>query len=180
MESLHNSRSAIPTSRSLKEEVGELYSAHAHNLFLYARTFTADLQTARDAVQETFLRYVVHRSDGNEVLHSKAWLYKVARNFLLDRGKEYYSRNRGSLEEVSNWSDQRQNPEKILQEKENYQQIIKDLSDRELECVRLRGQGFDYREIAELMEIRMGTVGALLARAARKIKNRSKTGGGRD
>jgi DNA-binding CsgD family transcriptional regulator len=44
------------------------------------------------------------------------------------------------------------------------------LSPRELECFRLRAEGLRYQEIAEVMVLRAGTVGALLARVQRKIR----------
>lgn len=157
----------------LKEEVFELYSTLSRQLLSYARTFGSESEGAQDAVQEAFLRYFIYRSTGAEVLNKKAWLYKVLRNFLLDRGKESYSRNKVDLEEIAHWPDQGQNPEKSLQDKEKYHRLLQALSPRELECLRLKAEGFDYQEMADLMNIRIGTVGALLARALQKIQKRN-------
>jgi DNA-directed RNA polymerase specialized sigma24 family protein len=50
------------------------------------------------------------------------------------------------------------------------QRIAESLSERELECLRLRTEGLSYGEIGVAMQVRTGTVGALLARAHEKIR----------
>jgi DNA-directed RNA polymerase specialized sigma24 family protein len=44
------------------------------------------------------------------------------------------------------------------------------LSPREIECIRLRTEDLSYEEIAGVLGLRPGTVGALLARAHGKIR----------
>jgi predicted DNA-binding protein (UPF0251 family) len=44
------------------------------------------------------------------------------------------------------------------------------LSPREMECVRLRTEDLRYEEIARVLGLQTGTVGALLARAHGKIR----------
>lgn len=155
---------------SLQEEIGELYSTLAGSLLHYAKTFRVETATAQDAVQETFLRYFIHRSGGKHLCNEKAWLFKVLRNLLLDYGRGAYAHGKVGLEKIAHSMDPRQNPEANLVNREKYQKILGELSDRELECIRLREEGFDYQEIADLMGIRKGTVGVLLARAIQKIQ----------
>jgi len=50
----------------------------------------------------------------------------------------------------------------------------------ELECLRLRTEGLSYEEVGFAMEVRTGTVGALLARAPQKIRKRAESRGGPD
>jgi RNA polymerase sigma-70 factor (ECF subfamily) len=49
-------------------------------------------------------------------------------------------------------------------------ELSKLLAPRELDCVRLRVEGLNYDEIAEVLNMRQGTVGATLARAHKKIR----------
>ena len=51
------------------------------------------------------------------------------------------------------------------------------LSAREIQCVRLRTEDLSYEEIAGVLGLQAGTVGAMLARAHGKIR---KAVGGRD
>jgi DNA-directed RNA polymerase specialized sigma24 family protein len=55
--------------------------------------------------------------------------------------------------------------------------LYPDLSPREIECVRLRAEGLRYEEIAGVLGLQSGTVGALLARAHKKIRQAAKDPG---
>lgn len=153
-------------------EVEELYHQYAQALLQYARTFTSDGEAGKDAVQEAFLRFSLFRLQGKSIHNPKAWLYKVLRNYMLDWKKSFAVRNRVEMEEATLRIDPSQNLENNFQAKEDYQWILTNLSERELECLRLKTAGFDYREMAELMEISPGTVGSLLNRAITKISKR--------
>jgi DNA-binding CsgD family transcriptional regulator len=54
------------------------------------------------------------------------------------------------------------------------------LTARELECLRLRAEGFGYGDVADILGIRPGTVGALLARAHAKARKALTRSAGRD
>jgi DNA-binding CsgD family transcriptional regulator len=62
-------------------------------------------------------------------------------------------------------------PEQLAQRSELACQVFASLTGRETACLRLRSEGRGYAEIAALMRIRPGTVGALLARGRSKIRN---------
>jgi DNA-directed RNA polymerase specialized sigma24 family protein len=55
--------------------------------------------------------------------------------------------------------------------------LCSNLSPGESECVRLRAEGLRYEEIAGVLSMRTGTVGALLARAHKKIRQAVKDSG---
>lgn len=74
--------------------------------------------------------------------------------------------DRGRSRDVADW---RQHPESAVQQSE-IDRELRLLAPRELECVRLRIEGMRYDEIAAALDIRPGTVGALLARAVTKLR----------
>jgi len=139
-------------------------------LFRFAEVLVRDREVAQDALQEVFLRYFVARSTGQEIQNGKAWLYRVVRNYLLDRMKESAFRNRVSLEEAEVIPDGSGDPEQQYLRALTRKQILRVLAPRELECLQLRAEGFDYQEIAKILGVRCGTVGATLARALSKIR----------
>ena len=47
---------------------------------------------------------------------------------------------------------------------------------RELDCLRLRVEGFSYQEIAQVLGVRPGTVGALLPRVYSKLRDAAAEG----
>lgn len=155
---------------ALQEEVRSLYATWARNLLLYAKTFLSDEGAAQDAVQEAFLRYFLYRSEGGGVLNPKAWLFKVLRNFMLDCSKDAFRKNRVDLKEALLQPDLREDPHRSMENKEIYHNIVTQLTFRELDCIRLRIEGFNYEEIADMINIAKGTVGAILTRAIQKIQ----------
>jgi len=154
----------------LNRKTLQLYQDNAEGLLRYATMLTKDQSAAQDAVQETFLRYFVFCSQNRTIDNERAWLFRVLKNFVLDRMKASSEKNRVSLEDVLEHPDLNQNPESDLQKDQAWKRMAAILSPRELECLRLRAEGFDYGEIASIMEVQTGTIGATLARAVKKIR----------
>jgi RNA polymerase sigma-70 factor, ECF subfamily len=155
----------------IEQEVLAAYDQFAAQLFRYARALGKDTELAQDAVQESFLRYFLALLEGEIIYHNKAWIFRVARNYLLDRLKEYAHRNCVSLDakEMARLPDPRQTREDRTWE-EQLDQALGSLSPRELECLRLRAEGLKNKEIAEVLNLRLGTIGTLLARGLNKIR----------
>jgi len=168
----------MAASLNLECEVADLYTREAAGLTRYATTLAQDRDAARDAVQEAFFRYFLCRSSGQVISSSKAWLFRVIRNYILDQ-KRAASRKTEDLELVRNlaspgpaaaaagWADLLDGLPRI------------GLSPREIECLRLRMEDLRYGEIAGVMGLETGTVGALLARAHGKIRKAVNADGGR-
>jgi RNA polymerase sigma factor (sigma-70 family) len=70
-----------------------------------------------------------------------------------------------------------QNPEALIEQSQTAREIAESLSERELECLQLRTEGLSYEEIGEAMDVRIGTVGAMLSRAHEKIRRHAGEGG---
>jgi len=160
---------SIAVPPPVEAEVIDLYHQNAPGLFRFAESLVRDREMAQDALQEVFLRFFIARSSGQDIQNGKSWLYRVLRNYLLDRVKEAGFKNRASLEEaetILDTSDPEQEYLRVFMRK----QILEVLAPRELECLQLRAEGFDYQEIARILGVRSGTVGATLARALSKIR----------
>ncbi len=153
----------------LKREITQIYEDCSAGLYRYGYTLTRNEDLARDALQEAFLRLFITRQDGAEIRQPKAWLYRVLRNHLLDGLRSHASREVG-IDELRESPDGRQDPEASYRHAEVTRRLWGALSPRELECLRLRSEGLSYDEIAGVLGIRQGTVGALLARAHRKVR----------
>lgn len=154
----------------LEGEVVRLYESVFGGLFRYAMTIAGDKDVAQDGVQECFLRYVIARREGKPILNDRAWLYRVLRNRLLDIRKSSAAGNRVRIEEAAKYPDSRHGPEDQFRSVELSQSLRALLTARELECLQLRMDGLRYREIAEVLRIRPGTVAAILARALKKAQ----------
>jgi RNA polymerase sigma-70 factor (ECF subfamily) len=157
-------------SPELEREVSEIYREHAGGLLRYARTVARDADEARDAVQECFLRYCLERYFGRPIDTPRAWLFQVLRNHLLTKWNSAAETREVASAELDTMGDERSNPENLANREQQARAIRRRLTDRELECLRLRAEGLSYAEIGQLLDIRSGTVGALLARATDKLK----------
>jgi RNA polymerase sigma-70 factor (ECF subfamily) len=160
----------------LELEVAALYLEHAAKLLRYAETLSRNRDLSRDAVQEVFLRYFAERRYGNRVENPRAWLYRVLHNHLLDRLDRAAMKREVSVEAADAVPDRCVDVEMRLEQTQTAQEIASRLSPRELDCLRLRVEGFSYSEIAELLGVRPGTVGALLPRVYSKLRNAAAEG----
>ncbi len=147
-----------------------LYTLHAPGLLRYAYSMINDTGGAQDALQEIFLRYFVARSEGQQFVDPKAWLYRVLRNHLLDTLKSSSAKNEIAMDKIDDPSDGWNDPERHYHRTEMARDLARVLAPRELECVRLRAEGLSYDEIAQVLDLRQGTVGATLARAHKKVR----------
>jgi RNA polymerase sigma-70 factor (ECF subfamily) len=158
------------TVGGIEREVTDVYRDNAAALFRYVLSIVRDRAIAEEAVQETFFRYYLARVRGDINPVGRLWLFRVARNYVLDRVKECAFRNMVSLEQAGDLPELRQNPEADYQRSELEYRALRLLAPRELECLQLRMQGFRYREIALLLGVNCGTVGTMLNRGLRKIR----------
>ena len=156
--------------REIQAEVVELYQRHSACLLKYAMCVVPNQEEASDAVQEAYLRYFIQRRYGRQIDNPWAWLCQVLRNYLLDRLRAMPQKRELPSNSLEGIADQNQSPEKLLQCQEVAAEIAAALTGRELHCLRLHAGGSCYEEIADAMDVRLGTVGALLSRVHRKLR----------
>lgn len=160
-------------AQSAREETIRTYQLHAGVLLAYAHRLTRDDALAQDALQETYLRFFLALVQGEHIESARAWLHRVAHNYVCDFLKTAAMRTAVPLEDAGEdrLRDERGMPgaDRAADWIEAAQRF---LAPREWQCVQLRAEGFDYTEIATELAIRPGTVGSLLHRAAKKLRIR--------
>jgi RNA polymerase sigma-70 factor (ECF subfamily) len=88
--------------------VRELYSEHAGALLRYAMRLTGDRARAEDVVQETLLRAWQHPHAFDDSERSpRAWLFRVARNMIIDERRSVRFRSEVSSPDGSDEFEQR-------------------------------------------------------------------------
>ena len=149
-----------------------MYQDYAPRLIRYAVALCRSADLAGDAVQEAFYRYVAERNRGAEIADPRAWLYRTLRDELFrrraavarDDAREVTPRHMASISDPADDLDAR------VERREIARELAALLSTREREALGLRGEGFSYLQIAAIMGLKIGTVGALLTRAHQKIR----------
>jgi RNA polymerase sigma factor (sigma-70 family) len=159
-----------PVKAGIEQEIADLYAKEAGGILRYAGALAHNQDTAHDAVQEAFLRFFLCRSAGQEIRFPKGWLFRVAHNYVLDQMKAG-SRNEVGVDSLLNMPCPTHHPDTGGRVSDLLHGLIQiGLSPREMECVRLRAEDLRYEEIAVVLGLQAGTVGALLARAHGKIR----------
>jgi RNA polymerase sigma factor (sigma-70 family) len=159
-----------PLTAGIEQEIVDLYEREAVGILRYAGAVADNRETAHDALQEAFFRYFLCRSAGQQIRSPKGWLFRVARNYVLDQ-KKAGSRNEVGMDSLLNVPCPAHHPETDGRVSDLLQALLQiGLSPREIECVRLRTEELRYEEIAGVLGLQAGTVGALLARAHGKIR----------
>ena len=161
----------------IEREIAELYEREAGGILRYARALAMDQATADDALQEAFFRFFLCRSAGQQIRSPKGWLFRVAHNYVVDQ-KKAGSRNQTGVESLTDVPCPAHPPESDAYVSDLLQALPQiGLSAREIECVRLRTEGLRYEEIAGVLGLQAGTVGAFLARAHDKLRKAVNGGG---
>lgn len=150
---------------AIERELVETYHRRAPGLLRYALFLAGRAPAAEDLLQDCFLRYFQALAAGEQIRNRTAWLYRVMRNCFLAHHRGAAHRQEVPIEPGADQEQHSFNPESAYQRQELARQMLGRLAPRELECVRLRAEGLSYAEIAEVLSIRPGTVGALLSRA---------------
>jgi len=158
-----------PDREQVEREMIALYDEFATSLYRFALSVTGNSGVSQEAVQECFLHIFSFRMSGGNLADPKAWLFRSMRDFLNRTGRREH-RTVG-IEPLRSKADAGHDPEEQYAQAELSGKLTRLLSPRELECMQLRAEGFQYEEIAEIMSIRCGTVGALIARAIRKLRD---------
>ncbi len=154
----------------LDQELVELYRKHSAALLKYGSLFAPANEAAHDGVQETFLRYFVERRSGRAIANPAGWLYAVMRNYLLGRLKRDLQAHELVDANLEHLPAPQRDPETMCVQSEWTTRLATLLTVREMECVTLRAGGLSYQEIADVMDVRPGTVGALLSRVQKKLR----------
>ena len=136
-------------------------------LVAYARRITGDLERARDAVQDTFLKLCTR--DRAEVQgHLAEWLFTVCRNQALDlvRKERPMTSLEHGPEETRPAGRGDGDPAEAAAERESSDRalvLLDALPERQRDALRLKFQGgLSYKEIAKVMDTSIGNVGYLI------------------
>jgi RNA polymerase sigma-70 factor, ECF subfamily len=137
-------------------------------LFRYLNRMTGDSDAADDMAQEAFVRLLGRNMPEDE---ARLWVFTVATNLLRDRGRTLRRRER--LMEASDWRPSSPAaPDEALERARTVGRVRNALDQvpaRDRQMLLMREEGFRYDEIAQAAGVAPGSVGTLLARAARRF-----------
>ncbi len=162
---------SIPEPASSLEK---LMAEHSDGVFRYLRCLVRDPDTARDLLQETFLRLIDQAATAGRPL-----VYTTARNCALDHlRRKKVRRGTGTVpvdrQRTLRSSGHLSHPDAALADKQLGQDILAALAevpeDQRTVFHLSEIEGLPYAEIAELMGVGQGTIASRKHHAVRKLR----------
>jgi RNA polymerase sigma factor (sigma-70 family) len=144
------------------------------SLMRYAISLTADKEDAKDLVQETLLKALKYYNKFVYGTNFRGWTFTIMKNTFInnynrsqrhntfsDQTKEGYSMN-------YTYASVSDDPNSIYFSKE-IEKIIEGLADEFRKPFKLHHAGFKYKEIAEKLDINIGTVKSRIFFSRKKL-----------
>ena len=153
----------------------ELVCIHAQGVRNVIYHMCGDAQIAEDAAQETFIQAWLHLSSYRLQTPLRNWLYRIAANAALDMLRKEKRILPNALEDLQ-LSDPLPGPETVFSQGERtslVQKAVLSLPDASRAVLVLREyEGMSYHEIADALDIPVGTVMSRLNYARKLLKEK--------
>jgi RNA polymerase sigma-70 factor (ECF subfamily) len=159
---------AGPGTGKLEELVEAYYSA----LYRYAFRLSGVGPEAEDLTQETFCQAQVKLAQLRDWTRARNWLFAILRNLYLHRLRAAKKENVVPLDGLAELAERM--PEPLPQvDPQHLQEILNALPETfRTPLILFYFEDFSYRDIAEQMDLPIGTVMSRLARAKGFLRNR--------
>ncbi|MCB0791474.1 MAG: RNA polymerase sigma factor [Flavobacteriales bacterium] len=153
----------------------QLVSLH-RPLLHFALGLTKDRANAQDLVQESMLRALLYRDQFQENTNFKAWLYTIVRNTFINEHRRA-KRKQAMMESVERTRD---TVRRVQTPATTESTMVRSEIDRSLRSLdpafgipfTMHHEGFKYQEIAERMQIPIGTVKSRIHQARHRLMDR--------
>jgi len=144
------------------------------NLKYFAKSLTQNNEEANDLVQDTFLKALTYRDKFEADTNLKAWTYTIMKNtfinnyrknikvnMVLDNTADLYYLNSGSISDSNN-------PASVLAHND-ISKVVDNLEDEHRIPFQMHHTGFKYKEIAETLDLSIGTVKSRIFFSRKKL-----------
>jgi RNA polymerase sigma-70 factor (ECF subfamily) len=152
--------------------ITEALDRYERVLVSYAKEITGDLESARDAVQETFLR--LSRQDVVALEpRLRPWLFLVCRNCALDHRRKVVRFRAEPIEDDEWLSDEPSPPMHAIAAEDagRLRELVAALPRQQRELIKLKFEaGLSYKEMAEALRTSVSTVGVQLHDAIKTLR----------
>jgi len=154
--------------------VGAAFEAHQREVYSFALHGTRDPEAAEDVTQEAFLRLLREVDAGRTPDNIRAWLYRVASNLVMTRGRRATVAGRW-LRAIARQEATNESPERITLRRESSDALEAALAmlphDTSVALL-LAAQGFSGREVALAIGRSEAATRTMLCRARLQLRQR--------
>jgi RNA polymerase sigma-70 factor (ECF subfamily) len=153
----------------------EAFAKHQGELLGTLYYLVGNLEDARDALQDAFIKCWRHQAEVSQIENLKAWIFRVALNAGRDLRETAWRRKRQGLpEDESMLVSRHDGPDTIVEHDERLKRLrdaLKELRPEEQEVFLLRQNGdLTYEQIAEMLDVPTGTVKTRMRLALARLR----------
>ena len=159
--------------------VVDAYATHHEELFSFLWSATRDRAAAEDLLQELFLRLIREERAGRMPERVRPWLYRVASNLVIDRGRRLTTGRRWLERLVSPESDEPADARLLRREQAgNLELALAQVSSDARVALLMSGHGFSGAEIATAIGRSQLATRTLMSRARVTVRRHLEADGG--
>ena len=152
-----------------ESDLERLFKTYHDPLVRYLTRRLGDRDWAEEVAQETFLRAL--RQD--VITSERSWLFAVATNLVRDEARKDQRRRKHLQLLAEEHREDQVEPEVTSLERAQEQAMARTaldgIAERDRLALLMREEGLDYNEIAQALDLSVGSVGTTLARARRRL-----------
>ena len=161
---------------------GQLVLTHQNKVYTLCVHMVTNREEAEDLAQEAFLKAWRNLDSFQEESSFATWMHRLTTNVCLDHLRKQARRQNISTavsldDEESGWTepaDHTQDPQRRLEESERKRALersLRELPDHYRQVLVMREvSGLSYQEIAQALELDLGTVKSRIARARNQLR----------
>ena len=149
------------------------------SLMKFAFSLTLNKEDAEDLVQETSLKALRHRDKFVYKSSLKAWTFTILKNTFINnyrRSRRKITYNNHPIEYYPHYAltaSRADNPHSIFSSNE-IEETIESLDEHFKKPLRMHYVGYKYKEIAEILNLNLGTVKSRIYFSRKKLKKKLK------
>jgi RNA polymerase sigma-70 factor (ECF subfamily) len=155
-----------------RQTVQQLVDDHYQCLYRYAYRLAGTSADAEDLTQEAFCKAQNQLGQLRDPQRARAWLFSILRNAYLHRARSQRQHPHVALDSIGDLAEPPPGPLPEV-EPERLQRVLNELDEVfRTPVILYYFEDFSYRDIAEQMELPIGTVMSRLARAKAYLRSR--------
>lgn len=159
---------------SLKKVFLESFDAYSDAIFRFCMVKTSQKELSEDLTQEVFMRYWQALKDQKEMTHTRAYLYTIANNLIIDWYRKKKSVSLDVLAE--NGYEPAETKAEPLEKNAEFLEVlsvIDDLDAKDREVLLLRYvEGLDPKDIALILNETANVVSVRINRAIDRVQKK--------
>ncbi len=180
----HQKSGVTQPERNPDWDFDETALPHVDALYNTALRLTRNPQDAEDLVQETFFKAYRYYDKFQEGTNLKAWLFKILKNtFINNYRKKQQQPPQSDFAAIEDSFEDRISEDVLRKMKNPEEQFLEDVLDQDIQTaldalpenyrlavVLADLEDFSYKEIAEILEVPVGTVMSRLYRGRKRLE----------